>query len=120
MAARRIDEPAQDSAADRAGLKTKESRISQATPNCRPIRFKPRSRRTGRSGTEYRGRAEDRSARRREDCQGARHRRACSKPATSWIRACEACHLEYWYPGDREAVLKQQNSTVTYDPPRKK
>lgn len=32
-------------------------------------------------------------------------------------KACEACHLEYWYPGDREAVLKDQNSTVTYDPP---
>ena len=35
-------------------------------------------------------------------------------------QACEACHLEYWYPGDRDAVLKQQNSTVTFDPPRKK
>ena len=35
-------------------------------------------------------------------------------------KACEACHLEYWYPGDREAVLKDQNSKVTYDPPRKK
>lgn len=32
-------------------------------------------------------------------------------------KACEACHLEYWYPGDREAVLRDQNSTVTYDPP---
>jgi hypothetical protein len=32
-------------------------------------------------------------------------------------KACEACHLEYWYPGDREAVLKDQNSRVTYDPP---
>ena len=32
-------------------------------------------------------------------------------------KACEACHLEYWYPGDREAVLKDQNSKVTYDPP---
>jgi hypothetical protein len=35
-------------------------------------------------------------------------------------KACEACHLEYWYPGDREAVLKDQNSRVTYDPPKKK
>jgi hypothetical protein len=34
-------------------------------------------------------------------------------------KACEACHLEYWYPGDREAVLKDQNSNVTYDPPKK-
>ena len=32
-------------------------------------------------------------------------------------KACEACHLEYWYPGDREAVIKDQNSKVTYDPP---
>ena len=32
-------------------------------------------------------------------------------------KECEACHLEYWYPGDREAVLKDQNSKVTYDPP---
>jgi hypothetical protein len=35
-------------------------------------------------------------------------------------KACEACHLEYWYPGDREAVLKDQNSKVTFDPPKKK
>ena len=33
-------------------------------------------------------------------------------------KACEACHLEYWYPGDREAVLNDQNSKVTYDPPK--
>jgi hypothetical protein len=32
-------------------------------------------------------------------------------------KACEACHLEYWYPGDRDAVLKDQNSTITFDPP---
>jgi hypothetical protein len=35
-------------------------------------------------------------------------------------KACEACHLEYWYPGDRDAVLKDLNSTVTYDPPKRK
>ncbi len=34
-------------------------------------------------------------------------------------KACEACHLEYWYPGDRDAVLKDQDSTVTYDPPKR-
>ena len=27
-------------------------------------------------------------------------------------RACEACHLEYWYPGDRAAVLRDRNSRV--------
>jgi cytochrome c556 len=30
--------------------------------------------------------------------------------------ACEACHLEYWYPGDKPAVLRNRNSTVT--PPK--
>ena len=35
-------------------------------------------------------------------------------------KACENCHLEYWYPGDRKAVLKDQESHVTYDRPRKK
>ena len=27
-------------------------------------------------------------------------------------RACEACHLEYWYPGDKAAVLKDRDSRV--------
>ncbi|HLG60015.1 MAG TPA: hypothetical protein VI485_32040 [Vicinamibacterales bacterium] len=35
-------------------------------------------------------------------------------------KACEQCHLEYWYPGDRPAVLKDRNSEVTFDPPKKK
>jgi hypothetical protein len=35
-------------------------------------------------------------------------------------KACEQCHLEYWYPGDREAVLRDLNSKVTFDPPKKK
>jgi hypothetical protein len=35
-------------------------------------------------------------------------------------KACEACHLEYWYPGDRAAVLKDQNSRVTYESPQTK
>lgn len=34
-------------------------------------------------------------------------------------RACENCHLEYWYPGDRKAVEADQKKTVTYDPPKK-
>ena len=25
-------------------------------------------------------------------------------------RACEGCHLDFWYPGDREAVLKDRSS----------
>jgi hypothetical protein len=34
-------------------------------------------------------------------------------------KACENCHLEYWYPGDRKAVLEDQKKRVTYDPPKK-
>jgi hypothetical protein len=34
-------------------------------------------------------------------------------------RACEACHLEYWYPGDLAAVKADLNKKVTFDPPKK-
>jgi hypothetical protein len=34
-------------------------------------------------------------------------------------KACESCHLEYWYPGDKKAVLENQQKTVTYDKPKK-
>ena len=32
--------------------------------------------------------------------------------------ACEACHLDFWYPGDRAAVVKDRESTV-YTIPKK-
>ncbi len=35
-------------------------------------------------------------------------------------RACENCHLEYWYPGDRKAVEADQKKRVTYDSPKAK
>ena len=28
--------------------------------------------------------------------------------------ACEGCHLEYWYPGDKEIVLRERRSRVTF------
>ena len=34
-------------------------------------------------------------------------------------KACESCHLEYWYPGDKEAVLENARKTVTYDKPQR-
>jgi len=34
-------------------------------------------------------------------------------------RACEGCHLEFWYPGDREAVLKDRESRAYVVPPTK-
>jgi hypothetical protein len=32
-------------------------------------------------------------------------------------QACEACHLEYWYPGDAAAVREWQNGKVRFDKP---
>ncbi len=34
--------------------------------------------------------------------------------------ACENCHLEYWYPGDRKAVQEDQQKRTSYDPPKTK
>ena len=34
-------------------------------------------------------------------------------------RACEACHLDFWYPGDRAAVQKDRESQVYTVPPKK-
>ena len=33
-------------------------------------------------------------------------------------RACETCHLEFFYPGDREVVLRDRNSRATVVPPK--
>lgn len=35
-------------------------------------------------------------------------------------RACETCHLEYWYPGDKKAVLENERQRATIIPPKKK
>jgi hypothetical protein len=32
--------------------------------------------------------------------------------------ACEACHLEYWYPGDKMAVEEYKKARVTFEKPR--
>jgi len=34
-------------------------------------------------------------------------------------KACENCHLEYWYPGDRKAVLEDEAKRATTVPPKK-
>ena len=34
-------------------------------------------------------------------------------------RACESCHLEYWYPGDKKAVLEDERQRATITPPKK-
>lgn len=33
-------------------------------------------------------------------------------------RACENCHLEYWYPGDKKTVLEDAAKKVTITPPK--
>jgi hypothetical protein len=33
-------------------------------------------------------------------------------------RVCENCHLEYWYPGDKKAVLEDEAKRVTITPPK--
>jgi hypothetical protein len=35
-------------------------------------------------------------------------------------QVCENCHLEYWYPGDKKAVLEDEAKRATITPPRKK
>jgi len=35
-------------------------------------------------------------------------------------RVCENCHLEYWYPGDKKAVLEDEEKRATYGTPGKK
>jgi hypothetical protein len=37
---------------------------------------------------------------------------ALFQAGTNIDRACETCHLEYWYPGDREAVERDRRSAV--------
>ena len=50
----------------------------------------------------------------------ARKPEAIFDAGTEIDRACESCHLEYWYPGDRAAVEADQSKKVTFDPPKPK
>jgi hypothetical protein len=34
-------------------------------------------------------------------------------------KACENCHLEYWYPGDKKAVLEDEAKRATITPAKK-
>jgi hypothetical protein len=45
---------------------------------------------------------------------------AILEAGTEIDNACESCHLEYWYPGDRPAVLADQKKKATFDPPKPK
>ena len=48
----------------------------------------------------------------------ARDADAVINAGTRIDRACESCHLEYWYPGDRKAVEADAKKKVTFDPPK--
>ena len=48
----------------------------------------------------------------------ARNPDAIFDAGTEIDKACESCHLEYWYPGDRAAVVADQQKKVTFDPPK--
>lgn len=48
----------------------------------------------------------------------ARDTQALFKAGSDLDQVCESCHLTFWYPGDRDAVLKDRNSTVFKEPAR--
>jgi hypothetical protein len=50
----------------------------------------------------------------------ARDANALFQAGSDIDRACENCHLEYWYPGDKKAVLEDELKHVTITPPKKK
>jgi hypothetical protein len=118
MAARRIEQPAQDSAAGGAGRRRGEA-ASAGQPELSPAQIQAKIEKDRALWYKY---ADGLKIAALDAVRIAKTRNidALFKAGDAVDQACEACHLEYWYPDDRAAVLKQQNSTVTYDPPRKK
>jgi len=49
----------------------------------------------------------------------ARNADALFQAGSDIDRACENCHLEYWYPGDKKAVLEDEAKHVTITPPKR-
>ncbi len=49
----------------------------------------------------------------------ARDAEALFEAGSRLDKACENCHLEYWYPGDRKAVLEDEAKRATISPPNK-
>jgi hypothetical protein len=52
-----------------------------------------------------------------DDRQGARRRQKLLDAGSALDQACEACHLDFWYPGDREAVSEGSQSSRAYTGP---
>ena len=53
------------------------------------------------------------------DIVNARNGDALFEVGSQLDKACENCHLEYWYPGDKKAVLEDERKRVTITPPKK-
>jgi hypothetical protein len=47
-----------------------------------------------------------------------RNAEALFKIGTDIDDACEGCHLEFWYPGDKPLVEAGRRSRATYEPPK--
>ena len=48
----------------------------------------------------------------------ARNQEALFQIGTDIDNACEGCHLEYWYPGDKPIVEADRKKKATFDPPK--
>lgn len=49
----------------------------------------------------------------------ARNADALFEAGSRLDKACENCHLEYWYPGDKKFVLADEAKRVTIEKPKK-
>ena len=54
------------------------------------------------------------------DIVKARNTDALFQAGSELDRVCENCHLEYWYPGDKKAVLEDEQKRATFTTPKKK
>jgi hypothetical protein len=54
------------------------------------------------------------------DIVKARNTDALFQAGSELDRVCENCHLEYWYPGDKKAVLEDEQKRATFATPKKK
>ena len=49
----------------------------------------------------------------------ARNADALFQAGSRLDKVCENCHLEYWYPGDKKAVLEDEAKRATFSQPKK-
>ena len=49
-----------------------------------------------------------------------KNKEALFEAAGSIDKACENCHLEYWYPGDKKAVIEDSKQRARFEKAEKK